>query len=292
MNDFHVFSYTHDDLSRLPTRPVDSSKGTFGRVLCVCGSRGMAGAAYLAALSALRIGAGLVEILTPEENRVILQTLLPEAIVTPYRSDEPESLVIEAALRRASSVVCGCGLGTTAQARFVLSRVLRSADVPTVLDADALNLISRNRALLKYAEGKIITPHPLEMSRLIGLDVTEIQSDRTSVCHDFAKDHGLVCILKGHAPVVSDGTPHIYINNSGNSGMATAGAGDVLAGIIGGLLAQSQLSNLSMFETAAHGVYIHGLAGDVAASKLSEYSVIASDIIDNLPAILKKAVVG
>lgn len=290
MNGFDVFSYNHADLSRMPARPVDSSKGTFGRVLCVCGSRGMAGAAYLAAHAALRTGAGLAEILTPEENRVILQTLLPEAVVTAYSSDEPEPSVIEAAIGRATAVVCGCGLGVSRQSRFVLSRVLRSSDVPTLLDADALNLISRNRSLLKYATGMIITPHPLEMSRLTGLDVSEIQSDRPRICHSFARENSLICVLKGHDTVVSDGSLRLYRNTSGNSGMATAGSGDVLAGIIGGLLAQSHNSALSALETACLGVYIHGLAGDAATSKFGEYSVIASDIVDNLSTVLKMSV--
>ena len=287
MKEYTEFSYTHADLSLMPPRPTDSNKGTFGRVLCVCGSRGMAGAAYLAAKAALRTGAGLAEILTPEENRTVLQTLLPEAIVTVYDSEAPSPHTVEEAVRRADTVVCGCGLGVTRQSLTVLSHVLRATKAPTVLDADALNLLSRNPSLLKYAKGKIITPHPMEMSRLTGLSAEQINADRQTVCREFAKRHELVCVLKGHETAVSDGGGAIYINRSGNSGMATGGSGDVLAGIIGGILSQARATELSLMQTACLGVYIHGLCGDAAAAQLGEYSVIASDIIAALPRVLK-----
>ena len=287
MTDFSIFSYTHADLCLMPPRPEESNKGTFGRVLCVCGSRGMAGAAYLAGKAALRTGAGLVEILTPEENRTVLQTLLPEAIVTAYDSQSPCVYTVEQAVKRADAIVCGCGLGVTRQSLLVLSHVLRASQVPTVLDADAINLLSRNPSLLKYAKGKMITPHPLEMSRLCGLSAEEICADRPTVCHDFAKKHGLVCVLKGHETAVSDGGEAVYINHSGNSGMATGGSGDVLAGILGGIASQARDTELTSLQVAALGVYIHGLCGDAAAAKLGEYSVIASDIISALPNVLK-----
>ena len=287
MRDCDIFSYTAADLALMPRRPADSNKGTFGRVLCVCGSREMAGAAFLAAKAALRTGAGLAEILTPEENRVALQILLPEAIVTPYDSSTPDTAVIESALSRADTVVCGCGLGTSRGAQRVLSFVLRNVHVPLVLDADALNLISQSPALLKYARGAIITPHPGEMARLTGLSTDEINTDRETVCRDLARKHSLVCVLKGKDTVVSDGS-RAYINTSGNSGMATAGSGDVLAGIVGGVLAQNRReSKLSALEVAALAVYIHGLCGDAAAESLGEYSVIASDIIEALPKVLR-----
>ena len=287
MQNFSTYSYTSADLKRLPPRPEESNKGTFGRVLCVCGSLGMAGAAYFAAKSALRTGAGLCEILTPHENLPVLQILLPEAIVTPYDPAEPDMQSIEAAIGRASAIVCGCGLGISRASRNVLTKVLRTSTVPTVLDADALNLISRNPSLLKYAQGKIITPHPAEMSRLTQIPVEDIVSDNLNICRDFADKHGLVCVLKSHRTAVSDGTDKIYVNASGNSGMATAGSGDVLAGVIGGILAQNREGKLTALNAAALGVYIHGLAGDIAAGKTGKYSLIASDIIDALPLVLK-----
>lgn len=288
MENSHIFSYTRSDLSLMPPRSADSNKSTFGRVLCVCGSVGMSGAAYLCSKSVLRTGAGLVEILTPEENRIILQTCLPEAIVRTYDGADPSAEIIESAVGRADAIVCGCGLGTSREALFVLSRVLRVTRVPMVLDADALNLLSRHPSLIKYAKGTVITPHPMEMSRLTGMSVEQICDDPQSVCRDFAEKHSLICVLKGHRTVVSDGRK-IYLNDSGNSGMATAGSGDVLAGIVGAILAQNKNSSLSTLEAASLAVYIHGLCGDESASRLGEYSVMASDIISSLPTILKEA---
>ncbi len=282
-----LFSYTQKNLAYLPPRIQVSNKGTYGRVVCVCGSLGMSGAAYLCAKAVMRSGAGLVEVVTPEENRIILQTLFPEAIVTPYDRLSPELTLIDNSIERADAVVCGCGLGVSRESRALLSHVLKICTVPTVLDADALNLLSRNPSLLKYARGKIITPHLGEMSRLCGMSIEEISADAVSVCHSFAERYGVVCVLKGHRTCVSDGGNKVYLNNSGNSGMSTAGAGDVLAGIIGGILSQSKNSTLTPFGAACLGVYIHGLAGDAAAGRVGEYSLIASDIVDALPLILK-----
>ena len=281
------FSYNLSNLSLMPRRTQSSNKSTYGRLLCVCGSEGMAGAAFLCAKAALRTGAGLVEILTPKENRLPLQSMLPEAIITVYDSSDPEDAVVDNALSRADAIAIGCGLGITPQSRKIVAKVLKNSAVPTVVDADALNLISRNRSLYKYIKGKIITPHPLEMSRLTDIPVDSILADTQSVCRDFASRAGLVCVLKDHRTVVSDGGERIYLNNTGNSGMATSGSGDVLTGIIGGILAQNKNACLTTFEVATLGVYIHGLCGDSAAAALGEYSVIASDIIACLPKILK-----
>ncbi|MBO7310848.1 MAG: NAD(P)H-hydrate dehydratase [Clostridia bacterium] len=280
------FSYTLADLSLMPKRPRNSNKGSFGRVLCVCGSRGMAGAAFLCAKAALRSGAGLVEILTHEDNRIILQSLLPEAIVTCYDDNTLTSDLIEPTIKRADVVVVGCGLGVSREALLLLSKALRACSVPLVIDADALNLISQNPSLKKYAKGAIITPHPLEFSRISGLTPEQIATDREGACKEFAKSNSLVCLLKGHQTVVSDGEK-IYLNTSGNSGMATAGSGDVLSGIIGGILAQNKSGELDAIEVASLAAYIHGLCGDISANSLGEYSVIASDLIASLPRVLK-----
>ncbi len=282
-----TFTYTAKDLALMPRRTPDSDKSHYGRLLLVCGCVGMSGAAFLSAKAALRTGAGLVDILTPEENRVILQALLPEAIVTAYDKDNLDTDKISERLARADAVVCGCGLGTHAYSRALLAHLLRSCDLPTVLDADALNLLSHNPSLLKYTKGKIITPHLGEMSRLCGKEIEEIKKAPEKYCRDFAQKHSLVCALKGHHTLVSDGTQRLYINNTGNSGMASAGSGDVLAGIIGGILAQNKHGSLDALTAASLGVYIHGLCGDHAAEKLGEYSLMASDIIDALPSVLR-----
>lgn len=286
---FSIYSYNASDLDRLPSRPKRSNKGTFGRVLCVCGSVCMSGAAYLSAKAAYRMGAGLVEILTPECNRVILSTLLPEAIITTYSYESPEHNVIRDAKERADAIVIGCGLGTALSSKKVLCSVLSNTKSPCVIDADALNIIAKDETLFPLLKGKIITPHPAEMARLIGsADIESILDSAEETAYAFAKKYESVCVLKTHETVVSDGSSRIWKNNCGNSGMATGGSGDVLAGMIGGILAQMKNESKTDLTLAASlGVYIHALAGDCAAARLGERSVMASDIIDNMSEVLK-----
>lgn len=283
-----VISFTGRDLaSLLPERPERSNKATFGRVLCAAGSYCMSGAAYLCAKAAYRSGAGIVSILTPEENRIILQSSLPEALVSVYSSHEPDEKTVSVAASAASVIAAGPGMGRSESARKVLTVLLRSSNKPMVLDADALNIISEEPRLWDIVPvGTVITPHPGEMARLCGCTVDEILSDVPGICKGFAKAHRVICVLKDHSTAVSDGTASdcpLYLNDTGNSGMATGGSGDVLTGIIAALLAQG----LTPFTAAALGVRIHGAAGDTAAKRLGEYSLMASDIIDALPEILK-----
>ena len=286
---FSTYSYIRSDLSRLPARLKRSNKGTFGRVLCVCGSENMSGAAYLCAKAAYRTGSGLVEILTPECNRVILATLLPEAIITTYSSASPEPSIIREAKKRADAIVIGCGIGTSLSSKKVLFTILSEAKAPCVIDADALNIIAKDEELLPLLKGKIITPHPAEMSRLMGVsDIEAILDDTEKTAYDFAKKNECVCVLKTHESVVSDGSCKIYKNNCGNNGMATGGSGDVLAGIIGGILSQMKNEPTTDLTLAASlGVYIHALAGDCAAARLGERSVMASDIVDSICETIK-----
>ena len=284
MTSYTQFSFNTFPTDLMPKRKERSSKGDFGRILCVCGSIGMAGAAYLCAKAAYRTGAGLVEILTPEENRIVLQTSLPEAIITPYTADNGAELLL-ASMQKATCIAAGCGLSVTPESRKLLSVLLHNVDTaktPLILDADALNLISKNPSFLKYIKGAIITPHALEFSRLSGNSTEDILTSPADLAYEYAKKNSLICVLKDHNTVISDGSKRIYINNTGNNGMSTAGSGDVLAGILAGLVAQSKNASL---DIAALGVYIHGLCGDIAARRLSQYSVIASDIIDALPIV-------
>lgn len=288
---FNVFSFNTpaEALFAMPKRAPLSNKGDYGRVLCICGSRGMAGASYLAAKAAYRMGAGLVEIFTHESNRVILQTSLPEAVVTTYTDDYVKNGLLSS-LERADCVIAGCGLGVTPVSRNILSDILHEINtekIPLVLDADGLNLLSQNPSLLKYIKGAVITPHAKEMSRLTGLSVEDILSDTAGTAYGYAKDHGVICLLKDHRTAVSDGSDKVYLNVTGNSGMATAGSGDVLAGIIGGLIAQKRNSDKDIFTLACLGAYIHGRSGDIAARELTEYSLMASDIIDALPKAMR-----
>jgi len=287
------FSYRPSDLSRIPRRTEESHKGSFGRVLVVGGSVCMSGAAYFAAKAAYRTGAGLVQILTHKDNRVILQTQLPEAILTTYGDDveEAEERILNA-VSLADVIVVGVGLGQSAEAKKLLAMVLSHADAPLVIDADALNLLAKHSELWeKISAPVIVTPHPLEMARLCHVDVATIERDRLTAAVNFSEKYALICVLKGHNTIVSDGAEArglgdrhtVYLNHSGNSGMATGGSGDVLSGIIAALIAQK----MSPFEAATLGVYIHGLAGDAAAETLGEYSVMASDIIDHISEIIK-----
>ena len=285
------YSFDKSSLSLMPPRPARSSKRDFGRLLCVCGSYGMAGAAVLCAKAAYRTGAGLVEIFTHESNRIILQTSLPEAIVSTY-ADEPDTSALLCSLEKADAVVVGCGLGITPTSRKLLSTLLRAIDTektPLVLDADALNLISRNPSLSKYIKGAVITPHFAEASRLLRCDVESLMRSPEKAASELANRFGAIAVMKDHSTIVSDGGERAYRNIGGNSGMATGGSGDVLAGIIGGILAESARSSspLSMLNAASLGVYIHSLAGDIAAERLGEYSLMASDIIDALPLVLR-----
>lgn len=277
------FNYDKIALSMLPERPARSNKGTFGQVAVVGGSVGMSGAAYFAAKAAYRTGCGLVRIISPRENRAIYQTQLPEAVLSIYDNDAPDERDIKNAVCRASAIVLGVGLGTTDTAKKLLIYTLESANCPIVIDADGLNILAADKELLrKLPKGTVITPHAGEMSRLTGLPIAAVLDDIPSVSERFAEEYGVICVMKDSNTAVSDGE-RTMVNDSGNSGMATGGSGDVLSGIIASLLAQGT----APFEAAALGVYIHGLAGDIAAKSLSEYSVMASDIIDAIPKVLR-----
>ena len=281
MSSIFDISYAKNIIASLPERPGESHKGTFGRVLCICGSHGMAGAAYLSALAAYRTGAGLVEVFTPEENREVIQTLLPEAIVTTYDPDDFDDRQLIASIEKCDSLLIGCGLGKSHASLEILKVALRYDGVPTVIDADALNLISEHKFLLKYAKGRIITPHLKEMSRLTDISVSEIEKDTQKTALEFSEKHSLVCALKSHRTAVCDCGERTYLNSIGNSGMATGGSGDVLAGVIASLLAQNHLA-LSEFDAAVLGVYLHAEAGDRAAESLGKSAVLARDIANSI----------
>ena len=259
--------------SLLPERPKRSNKATFGKVLCAAGSYCMSGAAYLSAKAAYRTGAGLVKVLTPEENRVIIQTSLPEALVSVYdRNDFDENIAAEA-VKWADVVAVGPGMGTDDTAKRLLCAVLKNSAKPVIIDADGLNIIAADPKLWDIVpKGSVITPHPGEMARLCECTVEEILGDVSGICQGFARSRGVVCVLKDHHTAVSDGRD-IYINFTGNSGMATGGSGDVLTGMIGALLAQG----VPPFEAACLGAYLHGGAGDLAYAQLG-LSMLPSDL--------------
>lgn len=280
------FSYSHKDLKKLlPERQENSNKGSCGRVLIIGGSPCMSGAPYFSAKAAYRTGCGLVEIFTHEDNRVILQTLIPEAIMSTW-GDKIDFDKLKNSIKKADVIAIGMGLSTSDDALEILRFTLQHNDCPLVIDADALNLLAKNPELfnLMIRNAVIMTPHPLEMSRLTGFEISKITENIPSFAQDFADANDVICVLKDHNTAVAcPRGDEIYINQSGNSGMSTGGSGDVLDGIIAGLLAQG----CSPSVAATLGVYIHGLAGDIASEKLSEYSVMASDIVDALPEVFK-----
>lgn len=268
----------------LPDRPEDSNKGTYGRLLVIAGSKGMAGAAYLNAHAAYMTGAGLVRIYTSSDNREILQTLLPEAIVTTYEEYNKEELL--SLLTWADSVCIGSGLGMSRLSEKILKTVIEYVKVPCLIDADGLNLLAENKNYLnQMAERRfVITPHMKEMSRLTGTPVEELKADRIQILKDFISRYRITCVLKDSRTLIASEEKGIRMNLTGNSAMAKAGSGDVLAGVISGWMVQEKEAE----DAAELGTYIHGLSGDLAKFEKGVYSVIARDLIEYISKALMK----
>jgi len=271
------------DLKPINLRPSHSNKGTFGRLLVIAGSVNMAGAAILTGRGAYASGCGLVRILTPQENRVIIQTSLPEAILSTYSTQNLEEEAIKAAILWADTVLIGPGLGTDEVAEKILNLVLECSVVPVVLDADALNLLAKNvnRLALPHPE-IIVTPHMMEMSRLTGKSIDKLQVTFLDAARDFANTYQVTCVLKDERTATSIPNNMTYLNLSGNAGMATAGSGDVLAGIIGSLMAQGYHSA----DAAPLAVYLHGVAGDRMVRETGKAGLMAADLIEGVRRIL------
>ena len=275
----------HDSvLQILPDRDIRGHKGDFGKILLLCGSRGFTGAAYLAAMGALRSGAGLVFLGVPESIYAIEAVKLNEAIVFPL-PDEAGKLA-EAAigeiLRKLAdmdAVLIGPGLGQSEGVFRVVKTVLEGADCPVVLDADGINVMAAHKDILRgRTNPTVLTPHAGEFARLGGKPA----EDRVAAAEEMAKELGCVMLLKGHQTVVTDGNT-TYINPTGNPGMAVGGSGDVLAGIIAALLGQG----IAPVEAAACGAWIHGAAGDHCARELGQYGMLPTDMLNVLPRLLK-----
>ena len=268
----------------LPDRPEDSNKGTYGRLLVIAGSKGMAGAAYLNAHAAYMTGAGLVRIYTSSDNREILQTLLPEAIITTYEEYNKEELL--SLLTWADGVCIGSGLGMSRLSEKILKTVIEYVKVPCLIDADGLNLLAENKNYLnQMAERRfVITPHMKEMSRLTGTPVEELKADRMQILKDFISRYRITCVLKDSRTLIASEEKGIRMNLTGNSAMAKAGSGDVLAGVISGWMVQEKEAE----DAAELGTYIHGLSGDLAKFEKGVYSVMARDLIEYISKALMK----
>lgn len=286
-----TFYYTREDLNKLPIRKRDGHKGSFGRVLVIAGSEGMSGAAYLSAKACFKTGAGMVKILSSCKNRNIIQTMLPEALFASYDTDEDLSSIIS----WAQVIIIGPGLGLGKITDQLLDLVINQEDTPVIIDADGINMLAKRldsnyeafsleKRLNVLADilpkNTVLTPHPMELSRLLRMDISEISDNIFDIANQCSYNE-LVYVLKDARTIVA-GSGKKYINISGNDGMATAGSGDVLTGIIAGLIAQG----MKAYDAACLAVYIHGLAGDEAAVRLGRYSLTAEDIVGEISSVL------
>lgn len=269
---------------KMPVREQNSNKGTFGKVLNISGSKNYIGAAYFSTVSILKVGGGFAALAA--ENKIIdsVSKLLPEAI---YLSRS------EAQLKDFTVMLIGCGLGQSFSAKNNFKKFIKEAvkyDIPTVIDADGLNILSELKSLplslplnLPLPSKTIITPHPMEAARLLGVKLDDILENLENSAKKLSEKYHCITVLKTHRTIICEGE-NIFINEHGNSALAKAGTGDVLAGIIAGLLAQK----CSPFEAAKLGVYLHSRSGEIASEDLTEYSVLASDLIKYLPQAIRE----
>ena len=280
---------TETVLSHLPPRAASSHKGTFGTLLSVCGSARYRGAAILSAMGALRSGAGIVTVASTEAVCFAVSMRMPEATLLPLEEDLSGLIdgpaackALDGALGKASAILVGCGLDQGPHALAIVSHILRYADCPVIIDADGINALSGNIHVLRDAKSPVIlTPHPGEMSRLCGKSIEEIEADRGGTAMDFARRHQAVVLLKGHETVIADPEGGLIINQTGNAGLAKGGSGDVLAGIMGGFLAQG----LEPIHAAACAAHLHGLAADRTALRKSQYAMLPSELLEDLAQI-------
>ena len=264
-------------------RPDDANKGTLGSLLCICGSYGMAGACVMAGKSALRCGLGLLKTALPKSIYPIAAQSVFESVFFPLSETENGAISHEnidfllSQAEKSSAVLIGCGLSVCADTKAIVNSFIENCTVPMVLDADALNCIAQNPDILKKAKAEIIiTPHPGEMARLVSSNAKEVNSDRIDIALRFSKEYGTVTVLKGAGTIIASSDGRALMNTTGNSGMATGGSGDVLAGMTASLLAQKATA----FDSASSAVYLHGLAGDIASKKLGRISMLPTDMIE------------
>lgn len=280
-----VYTCENADLDKRLSRKEDGNKGTFGKILLIAGNETTSGAAFLSAASALHTGAGMVKVHTRKENRAILPIRLPEAMYCFYDKKDIKSKALAESLEWADVVGIGPGLGTNKQAEALLEFVLKNSKRPLVIDADGLNLLKSKLDLLEQYEYPVImTPHLGELSRLTGVTVEDWKQQPVELTNKLAHFYKTVLVCKDARTVIADGNQNVYVNTTGNSGMATAGSGDVLTGIILGMLAQGY----QPLEAAVIGVCIHGLAGDEAAKEKGKYAMLAGDLITRIGSVLKK----
>jgi ADP-dependent NAD(P)H-hydrate dehydratase len=278
-------------LPKLSPRAAEGHKGDYGRILITAGSRGMSGAAVLCGSAALRAGAGLVKVAVPSDLLPIVAAGNPCYTTAPLGHDGGGRIAHDAfatlhSLSETHDVIAlGPGLGTNPGLSKLVIELNATINKPMVMDADGLNAFVGHVEKLATAPGpRVMTPHPGEFARLLQSDTRAVQANRQTLAVEFAREHKVVLVLKGQGTLVTDGE-RVYQNSTGNPGMATGGTGDVLTGVIAALIGQ----HLSPFDAAQLGVYVHGLAGDLARDQIGEVSLIAADLLDFLPPALRQA---
>lgn len=278
--------------SLLPERSPFSHKGSFGRALLICGSRNMVGCCSLAAEGALRSGAGLVTLAFPDVLYSSVTSVLRECLFLPLESDERGFIshlalgdILDAA-EKSDVVMIGCGIGSGYAQSLITTSLLELSNKPVIFDADSLNCLAMCPEILgKSTANVLLTPHPGEMSRLTGLSVKEIEKDRKSVIQDFCGKYNVNVLLKGHETLIcNSGCTELYMNKTGNSGLAKGGAGDLLSGIIAGL---APAMGGDLFRSAVLGAYVHGMSADVLSETQSEFSILPSDCAGALGKVYK-----
>jgi NAD(P)H-hydrate epimerase len=275
-------------------RKPDTHKGDYGHVFVLAGSVGLTGAAYLTAQAALLAGSGLVTLGIPKSLNAIMARKLTEVMTLPLPETAAQSFSRKAFSEikrfsgKADVLAVGPGLSQNKETQALVRDVISKIDRPVVIDADGLNAITGHLGILRIPRSErqepILTPHPGEMARLVGKTVKFIQANRKKIAKEFAKKYNVILVLKGHRTIVASPDGKVYINKTGNPGMASGGAGDVLTGMIASFLGQG----LSGFDAAKFGVYVHGLAGDIAAKEKGQLSLIATDLLNKLPEAFKK----
>jgi len=282
--------------AQLLQRRLNAHKGDFGHILALAGSARFSGAVVLCSQGALRSGAGLVTLGIPKSlNSAIIKIKPREAMTLPLAETKEGSLSLSSYkkikdfIENIDVLVVGPGLTQNKSTQALIRKVVSKIDKPTIIDADGLNALVGHLERLRVQGSRpkdiVITPHPGEMARLLGIGIKKVQSQRKKIAIKFAQDYKVTVVLKGHNTVVADYQGNLYINRTGNPGMATAGSGDVLTGMIAAFLGQG----LDAFGAAKYAVYLHGLAGDLAVKEKTQISLIASDIIDKIPEAIKKS---
>jgi NAD(P)H-hydrate epimerase len=284
----------HTVAPSIGARAAEANKGSFGHVLVLGGSVGKAGAAAMAGMSALRSGAGLSTVATARSVLATVAGFHPELMTEPLQETDSGTISLRALeyghldglLKGKTVLAIGPGISRNAETAELVRTVVAKYQTPMVLDADGLNAFEGAAGKLNGAgRSLVITPHPGEMSRLTGLSIPDIQKDRTRIARDFAKDHGVIVVLKGHRTLIARPDGEVWVNTTGNPGMATGGTGDILTGMVAGMIAQNPQR---VSEAVASAVYLHGLAGDVARETLGEHSLVATDLIAALPEAFRR----